>query len=185
MLPALISESRLKQFVFVWGVLGVAGLLFSAIGRLLPWAMEALALPLSPWQWIAVLLWTLYMAYAEGYKGFHRAFAPRVAARADWLRHHPAPLRVLLAPLFCMGFFHATRRRLITSWAVTTGIVLLVLAVRLLPQPWRGMVDCGVVAGLVLGLASLLYHAARLLAGHPPACPPDVPAAEAPSSNGP
>ena len=33
------------------------------------------------------------------------------------------PAIVLLAPLFCMGLFHATRKRLIVSWCALTGIV--------------------------------------------------------------
>jgi hypothetical protein len=61
-----------------------------------------------------------------------------------------------------MGYFYATRKRMIVSWAVTSGIVLLILAVRLLPQPWRGIVDLGVVAGLTWGLVAIVlrgFHA--------------------------
>ena len=120
------------------------------------------------------------MAYAEGYKGFHLNFAPRVVARADWLRHNRRPWLSLLAPLFCMGYFHATRRRMITSFAVTTGIVCLVLLVRLLPQPWRGIVDMGVVTGLALGMGSIVFFAAQaLFGGSRFDYPADLPQAEA------
>jgi uncharacterized membrane protein YkgB len=54
-----------------------------------------------------------------------------------------------------MGFFHATRRRQVTSILVTAGIVVMVVLVRQLAQPWRGIVDLGVVAGLVWGLVAL------------------------------
>jgi FtsH-binding integral membrane protein len=115
------------------------------------------------------------MAYSEGLMGFQRGFSPRVAARARYLRTHPQLHFVVLAPLFCMGFFHATRRRRIMSFALTAGIVALVLAVRLLPQPWRGIVDAGVVVGLAWGLLSLIVFSARALGGADFAASPEVP----------
>jgi hypothetical protein len=74
-----------------------------------------------------------------------------------------------------MGFFHATRRRLITSFALTAGIVALVLAVRVLPQPWRGIVDTGVVVGLAWGLLSLIAFSAQALGAAKFAPSPEVP----------
>ena len=43
------------------------------------------------------------------------------------------------------------------SFLVTSAIIILVLLVRLLPQPWRGIIDAGVVLGLLLGIASIVY----------------------------
>ncbi len=54
-------------------------------------------------------------------------------------------------------------------------IVTLVISVRQLAQPWRGIIDAGVVLGLALGVASLLYHFVRQLAGNTPAVPLDLP----------
>ena len=65
------------------------------------------------------------------------------------------------APLFCMGFFHAQRRRLIISHSLTLGIIVLILLIKLLPQPWRGIVDAGVVVGLAWGLVALLIFAVQ------------------------
>jgi hypothetical protein len=135
---------------------------------------------LTALQWAALILFTPYMAYAEGYKGFHLNFAPRVIVRALTLREvSPRSSKlvlVLLAPLFCMGFFHATRRRMLISWLVTSGIVLLVLAVSHIAQPWRGIIDTGVVTGLVLGIASLLWHALRfIVTGEQPGISADLP----------
>jgi hypothetical protein len=45
---------------------------------------------------------------------------------------------------------------MIVAWSVLIGIVVLVVSVRSLAQPWRGIVDAGVVVGLVLGWLSLL-----------------------------
>ena len=77
--------------------------------------------------WLALIFSVVYMAYAEGYKGFHLAFAPRVVVRARYLADNPRTLHVLLAPLFCMGYIHATRRRKIISFALTAMIICFVL----------------------------------------------------------
>ena len=160
----------------LWGVGGVALLLASAIIRLGQLGLAAFDHPFGGLHWLSLAAVVVFMAHAEGYRGFQQGFSPRVAARARYLREHPAPLRLVLAPLFCMGFFHATRRRRVTSFAVTGGIVLLVLLVRLLPQPWRGIVDLGVVTGLSWGLISLLVYSARALGSANFDVDPEVPA---------
>jgi hypothetical protein len=56
-------------------------------------------------------------------------------------------------------------------------IVCFVLLVRMLPQPWRGLVDAGVVAGLIFGVGSIFYYLLQLKqlgAGQLPV-PADVP----------
>jgi hypothetical protein len=113
--------------------------------------------------WTLMLACVVFMAYSEGYKGFQLGFSPRVAARALYLRDHPTPMRSLAAPLFCMGFFHAQRRRLVISYSLTLAIIALIFLVRLLPQPWRGILDAGVVVGLAWGLVALLAFAVRAL----------------------
>lgn len=147
-----------KMAGFIWGVGGVLTLLAFAVLRLGIVAIESFAYPLTAIHWALLLVWVPYMLWAEGYKGFYRGFAPRVVARAHYLAEHPRPLHVLLAPLFCMGYIHATRRRRLLSMGLTAMIIGFVLLVRLLPQPWRGLVDVGVVAGLVLGVGSILYY---------------------------
>jgi len=139
----------------LWGLGGIFFLVGFAVYRLTPRAVEALASGLGPWQWGLLGVWMLLMAYSEGYRGFQQRFSPRTAARARWLRDRPSPLRVVLAPLFCMGYFHATRRVRIASIGLTAGIIVFVVAVSYCPQPWRGIIDCGVVVGLAWGLVSL------------------------------
>ncbi|OGW40578.1 MAG: hypothetical protein A2010_01645 [Nitrospirae bacterium GWD2_57_9] len=139
-----------------WGVAGVALLLGSAIYRLTPLAVEALTSELLWYHWLVLLVVLLFMAYVEGYQAFQQGFSPRVAARARYLIAHRNLLHALFAPLFCMAYFHAPRRRRITAISVTAGIVVLVMLVRYVPQPWRGIVDAGVIVGLAWGLISLL-----------------------------
>ncbi len=130
-------------------------LLGSAVYRLFFLALDALSYDFFWYHWVSFALIALFMAYAEGFRAFQQGFSPRVAARARYLRDNPRISHVIFAPLFCMGFFHATRRRQVTSISVTIGIILLVILVRLLPQPWRGIIDAGVVIGLAWGIVSL------------------------------
>jgi hypothetical protein len=55
-----------------------------------------------------------------------------------------------------MGLIHATKKRKIISWSVTTGVAMIVAAVKRLPYPYRNIVDAGVVAGLTWGSISIL-----------------------------
>jgi glucose uptake protein GlcU len=147
-----------RSIGFIWGVGGILLLLSFAIVRLGGVALELNTYDLSLTQWLLMSGWFAYMVWAEGYKGFHLAFAPRVVARASYLADNPRPVHVLLAPLFCMGYVHATPRRRILSIALSCMIVCFVLLARMLPQPWRGIVDVGVVAGLVVGVGSIVYY---------------------------
>src|SRR5687768_4998838 len=126
-------------------------LLVQAIYRLVPYALDALAHALGPLELAGLVTWVAFNAYSEGYRGFHKMFSPRVIARARALDADPRPLFVALAPLYCMGLIHATKRRLIVSWTLTLGIVAIVVIVRMVEQPWRGIIDAGVVVGLAWG----------------------------------
>ena len=56
-----------------------------------------------------------------------------------------------------MGFYAAPRRVMYTVYAITSMIVILVLIMRTVDQPWRGIIDAGVVVGLSWGtIATLL-----------------------------
>ncbi len=140
----------------VWGFLGVVLLIVLPVFRLASFALEIFSFQLRWYHWLCLAAMLIFMMYSEGYKGFQLAFAPRVAARIKYLYHHPTALRVILAPLFCMGYFDIIKRRQIAIFILTIGIVILILLVRLLDQPWKGIVDAGVVAGLSWGLTSLL-----------------------------
>ena len=98
-----------------WGLAGVALLLGSAIYRLTPLAIDAFTYDWSWYHWLSFALMLFFMAYAEGYRAFQLGFSPRVAARARHLRDHPNALHAILAPLFCMAYFHAPKRRQICA----------------------------------------------------------------------
>jgi hypothetical protein len=147
----------MRKLVFFWGVGGIILILIFAIYRLTPMALALQDIPLGFFHWVSLLFSVIYMAYAEGYKGFFLGFAPRAAVRANYLTKNPRVLHIIFAPLFCMGFIHATRKRKLVSFGLTVTIMGFVMAVRYLPQPWRGILDAGVVVGLTLGCFSILY----------------------------
>lgn len=96
----------------------------------------------------------------EGYKGFQLKFSPLVVARAQTLKpfngtpfHH-----TLFAPFYAMGLFHATKKRKIISWSVSTGVAVIVVAVKKLPYPWRNIIDAGVIVGLSWGSISIIVE---------------------------
>lgn len=140
-----------------WGIIGVLMLLGFAVWRLTPIAFESLQMPLNWKHWLVFVVNVFFMAYSEGYKGFQKSFSPRFAARAKHLLRNTTLLQLLLAPLFCMSYFHAPKRRVIATCILTAAIIIFILSFRLLPQPWKGLLDAGVVIGLVWGIiASLL-----------------------------
>lgn len=162
-------------FGSIWGLAGIFLLLGSAAYRLSFLAVDAFAYEFQWHHWASLAIIVLFMAYAEGYKGFQQRFSPRVAARARYLRDNPSPLLAFLAPLFCMGYFHATRRRKIASISLTLVIIVLIIAVRFLAQPWRGIIDAGVVIGLLWGMVSLLFFSLKAFSSERFDHPPEVP----------
>jgi hypothetical protein len=162
----------------IWGLAGVLALLLSACFRLWTKAVDALSYSFGWHHWAALVAIVIGMAYAEGYMGFQKAFSPRTAARARYLRHHPRIVHVMLAPFFCMGYFHATRRRKITSISLTLGIVVLIVLVSFVSQPWRGIIDAGVVVGLAWGIVSLLAFGFQALGGDTYPYNPEIPKEE-------
>ncbi|WP_421868592.1 hypothetical protein [Motiliproteus sp.] len=160
----------------IWGMGGILTLFGFAIVRLSQVGLDAWSVPFQWHHWLITVIWVIFMAYNEGYKGFQKGFSPRVAARIAYLYRNPTPLHLLLAPLFCMGYFHISRKRQIITFALTLTIIGLVQAVSLLDQPWRGIVDLGVVIGLTWGIISLVLftYQAFTQADYPHS--PDIPA---------
>lgn len=171
------TASPLGRAAAIWGLLGVVAFLSRAVVGLAPLALEPIADGMRPLEWVAYVGCVGFMAYTEGYRGFQKGFSPRVVARAEWIAKHAreVPWIVPLAPIVCMGWVYATKRRLIASWAVTLGVVGLVVLVRQLDQPWRGIVDAGVVVGLTWGTLSVIVFAVKAIRGDPPDKDPQMP----------
>lgn len=165
-----------KVLIVAWAILGVLALLLRAVMRMAPIALEPIKdQSLTPAQAVVYAGWCGVSLYAEGYRGFQMRFSPRVVARALYLANNPKPLHVLLAPLYCMAFFHASLRGLMAAWGVLLIVIAAVLVVHVMPQPWRGIVDGGVVLGLAWGMASLVVIAANALRGRHPGVSAELP----------
>lgn len=146
----------------LWGVSGFVLLIGFAVVRLFEVFEQSLNETWNPLHWGVLVAFVIFMAYSEGYKGFHRSYSPRLAARAFYLAQSGSPIELALAPFYCMSFFRAPKKRIIVSFALTIMIIALVTLFHYIPQPWRGILDAGVVVGLSIGLASTLYFCARI-----------------------
>ena len=167
--------SMFGQVAAIWGFLGVCIFLGSAIIKLSQISSQLEVETLTVWHWLVMGAWILFMAYYEGYKGFQKGFSPRVAARIYYLKGHATPVRFILAPLFCLGFFDAERKRIIFIFCFSAAIMVLVKLVEHMPMPWRGIMDLGVVVGLSWGLVSMMLFSAKAFWTNNFDFPPGVP----------
>ena len=173
---------NVQTLIASWGVLGVLLLLSQAIWRLGARALEALRMDLSSAQIALLLVWTAFNLYAEGYRAFQKRFSPRVVVRAAHLSKHPTLVHVALAPFYCMALFHATRRNRLVAWGTVIMVMAFILLLRQVPQPWRGMVDAGVVVALAWGAGAIIvFHVRALFTGKLPDCPTGLPEGEPPA----
>lgn len=162
-----------------WGVIGLTILLGSAIYKLSLMTLNSFEFDFGWHHWAILIINVAFMAYAEGYRGFQLKFSPRFAARVRHLRDNPGVVNVLLAPLFCMGYYHTTRRRLIGVYVLTLVIVAFILSFQLLSQPLRGLLDAGVVVGLSWGLISVFIFCAKALGNDDYEYSPELPGTDA------
>lgn len=155
-----------RNVLGVWGVVQVVSILANAIKRLYPIAIQPfLQKDMLTYHWVMYVAWSLYMGYAEGYKAFQLKFSPMVVARAFNIAEKPTILNCILAGPYSMGLFGASRKRMIVGWCITAGVFSLVKVVKMLPYPYRSIVDAGVVVGLSYGTMSIVAFAVKALMG--------------------
>ena len=162
-----MTRNFLGTLAATWGIAGVLLLIGAGMARLTRFGLAAFDYPLQMRHWAFFVVFLLFMLISEGYRGFQKSFAPRVAARARELQLDPHPLQAFLAPLVCMGFIYATPRRMLRSYGLAGAIVIFVLIVRQLAQPWRGLVDLGVAAGLFWGVVALVTYSYQAFTKEP------------------
>jgi len=164
------QRGLLFYVVFVWGVGGVLALFGRALLRLAPMAWQ----PIEDGSLTAIQIgvyaaWVVFNAYGEGYRAFQKSFSPRVVARAHHLARSPQPLlHAVLAPAYCLSLFHANRRGLTLAWTMLVVIIGLIALLRITPQPWRGIIDGGVVVALAWGALVIVVLSVRTLVSGPP-----------------
>jgi hypothetical protein len=74
-----------------------------------------------------------------------------------------------------MALFHARSRTMRVAWITLTLILCAIALLRITPQPWRGIVDAGVVIGIGIGALSLLLHAVQVFTGQRAPASPELP----------
>jgi len=164
--PLSFKRRFTRNALGIWGVANVIAILGNALKRLFPVAMQPFVnKDILPIHYAMYAIWSLYMAYAEGYKAFHLKFAPMVVNRAFHLHENKSLLNIVLAGPYSMGLFAASCKCMIVSWSITAGVFALISVVKHLPYPYRSLVDGGVVVGLSLGTASILWNAMKALFG--------------------
>ena len=145
----------------LWAIGGVAALLLWAVYRLAVIAVAAFEYPFGWRHWATLAAIIPFMAWSEGVRGFQKRFSPRVAERATTIRSRPTLARVALAPLFAAGYFGGGRRERLGVYSGSLGILVLIALVHRLEQPWRGILDVGVVVGLSWGTIATLVLSVR------------------------
>ena len=170
-----LRKNLWRNVLGVWGVVQVVSVLANAIKRLYPIALQPfIQKDLLPYHWAMYVLWSLYMGYAEGYKAFQLKFSPMVVQRAFSLADKPSVLNYVLAGPYSMGLFGAPRKRMIVSWCITAGVFSLVKVVKMMPYPYRSIVDAGVVVGLSYGTLSIVALTVKALCGGKVEAPGEV-----------
>jgi len=149
------------KLAWAWGVGGFSVLVGVGLVRLGTQFLRAVEFAWSPLHVVVALVFVGFMAWTEGYRGFQLSYAPKFARRAEALRAHATALQALFGPVYCMGLAWAPARTLVANWALLAMIILLVIAFGFVPQPWRGILDGGVIVGLSWGLAATWYSVWR------------------------
>ena len=147
-----------------WTLVGVSGLFASAVLRLGGRGVETILAGLGPLEWTILTALTLLMVYMEGVLTFQRRWVPKLIDRARAVRGEPFLLQ-LLAPLYGLSLIGGPAKRVLRGWLGTAAIVGAVLAVRALPDPWRGVVDFAVASALGWGLVCIARRAPEAIRG--------------------
>lgn len=142
-----------------WGIAGVGALLVNAVVQLGGRGLETMRAGLGPVEWLALLALTVAFVWGEGVRALGQRWVPGVVARAAELRPRSPRWHRILAPLYAMSLIGAGRRAAARAWLGVTLIVLAVLLVRALPEPWRGIVDVAVAAALLWGVIAMARQA--------------------------
>lgn len=151
-----------RRVVSAWAVTGVAIMLLEAVLRLGERAVRTIEAGLDGVQTATLVVVVAAFAYGEGYRALQRRFAPAVVERAlEAGRRHASLAHDLAAPLYALRLFGAPQREVRVAWLGVALIVVAIVIVRALPDPWRGIVDAGVAVALAWGTLALVVSFAR------------------------
>lgn len=146
----------------LWAVVGTAVLLGASSIQLGLRGAATIVAGLNGVEWLGLIVLTVAFVYGEGIRAIQRRYLPHVFRRIERLRS-AHPIHHVLAPLYAMSLVGFPLRELIAAWAGVAGIVLAVVLVAMLPQPWRGIVDFAVASALGWATIAFVMSAPRAL----------------------
>ena len=147
-----------------WALLGACALLGSAAVRLGFRGFEAVRTGLTPIESVVLVILVAVFAIGEGWGALQRRWVPDVVRRARRLDRRAPTHHRALAPLFGMGLIGGTRDARRRARRGVYAVLIAIMAVRMLPEPWRGMVDLSVAGALAWGTLALLLRGRNELA---------------------
>ena len=142
---------------FIWGFVGVSLILLHGITCVYPYVVTLDFSKMFWYHYLSLIISIIFLGYAEGYKGFQLSFSPRAAQRLKLVFKNPSFVNVVLSPLFCMGFFGISKKRMKITYILTITIIFLIIIIERISEPWRGIIDTGVLVGLSWGLLSFWF----------------------------
>lgn len=151
----LAERERTSLAAPLWAMVGVSLLFAEPTLRLGVRAARTVAAGLRPGEWAGLVVIASVLLYTEGRRALQKRLAPKVVQRALALGRQPSLGAVALAPLYVLSLVGAGWRELSRAWLGVALIAAAVVIVRMLPAPWRGIVDGGVSLALLWGLVSL------------------------------
>lgn len=146
----------MRRLVTAWALIGVGGLLAWATYRLGSRGIDTIRGGLEVGEWVVLALLVPAFAYTEGFLAMDRRWVPKVVERARRLVDDNRRALWLVAPFYGMSLIGSGRKELLRAWLGTAAIVAAVALVRMLPEPWRGIIDLSVATALAWGLAAIL-----------------------------
>jgi len=147
------------RVIRAWALVGVAALLGNAVVRLGGRGLDTVRDGLSTGEWAVLAAVCVLFVYVEGVRALQRKWVPFVVARIEALGRRSPLLHRVLAPLHVMALVGGPGRTMLRAWTGVAAVLVAILVLRQVPDPWRGIVDVGVAAALGWGLLVLLLQA--------------------------
>ena len=148
---------------YIWGFLGISYMILHGLSCMIPYVIE---LDFRLFKWYHMISFfgvIIILGYSEGYKGFQKSFSPRTANRLYNIFLKPTFFRVFFSPFISMGFIESSKKLKYISYGLLLMIVMFILLIGKLNDPWRGIIDAGVIVGLSWGLVSFWVSCFRVI----------------------
>jgi len=157
-----VCEGRKGSLVTFWALGFIWIILFFGVHGCAYVGFQIVPTDLSIANWFLLIVSLVFFAWVEGYRGFHKSWAPFVVRRGFLLPHClqrdcKSVWTILLAPFFVAGLFYASPKRLAISYTLYPLILFFIYLVVKLESPYHEIVDLSVALGLSIGTISYTY----------------------------